>query len=301
MSTQQQRELIATLRRGQLDFRADVATLRADLNDVMARVPVAGDVDHKPTTIGGVNAIDVTIRGVDTASTILYFHGGVYVVGSAAQSVPLVSDLARRAHATAVTVDYRLGPEHPYPAAVDDARAAYEGLLAQGVHAGQIALAGESAGAGLVVATLLALRDVGTPMPSSALLMSPYVDLTLSGETLVSRQASDPILTPEGLRLRVSDYVGRADASDPQISPIFGDLSGLPPLLIQVGSSEILLSDALRLADRAAMADVPVTLEVTPCVPHVFQGFAAMLDEGNAALDRAAMFLRTQLAASQPS
>jgi epsilon-lactone hydrolase len=299
MSRQQQRELIATLQQGQLDFRADVATLRVALNDVMARIPVANDVHHVPTTIGGVNAVDVTIRGIDTANTILYFHGGVYVIGSSAQSVPLVSDLARRAHAKVVTVDYRLAPEHPYPAAVDDARAAYEGLLAQGVDAAQIALAGESAGGGLAVATLLALRDAGTPLPSSAFLMSPYADLTLSGETILENQAIDPILTPEGLRLRVPDYVGRADASDPQISPVFGDLRGLPPLLIQSGSNEILLSDALRLAGRAAIDEVSVTLEVTPGVPHVFQGFAAVLDEGDAALDRASTFLKTQFAATQ--
>ena len=301
MSKQQQLELIAALRQGRLDLAADVATLRVAFNDVMARIPIASDVGHVPTTIGGVNAVDVTIGGIDTANTILYFHGGVYVIGSAAQTVPLVSDLARRAHANAVTVDYRLAPEHPYPAAVDDARAAYEGLLAQGVDAGQIALAGESAGGGLAVATLLALRDAGTPLPSSAFLMSPYADLTLSGETILGNQAIDPILTPEGLRLRVPDYVGRADASNPHISPIFGDLSGLPPLLIQVGSHEILLSDALRLADRAAIAEVPVTLEVTPGVPHVFQGFASVLDEGDAALDRASTFLETQWAATQPS
>jgi acetyl esterase/lipase len=231
----------------------------------------------------------------------LYFHGGVYVIGTAAATVPLVSDLARRAQAKAVTVDYRLAPEYPYPAAIDDARAIYEGLLAQGVEAGHIALAGESAGGGLAVATLIALRNAGLPLPSSALLMSPYADLTLSGETILGRAASDPILTPEGLRLRVVDYVGGADASDPQISPIFADLSGLPPLLIQVGSNEILLSDAVRLAGRAALADVPVTLDVTPGVPHVFQGFAALLDEANAALDRAATFLRTQFAANQSS
>jgi acetyl esterase/lipase len=179
----------------------------------MARIPVASDVDHRPTTVGAVNAIDVTIRGIETSNTILYFHGGVYVIGSAEASVPLASDLARRSRARAVTIDYRLAPEHPYPAAVHDARAAYEGLLAQGVDPGRIALAGESAGAGLAVATLLALRDAGTPLPSSALLMSPYADLTLSGETMLENQAIDPILTPEGLRLRVPDYVGRADAS----------------------------------------------------------------------------------------
>ena len=301
MSKQQQLELIATLRQGQLDLRADVATLRVAFNDVMARIPVASDVDYISTTIGGVNAIDVTIRGIDTANMILYFHGGVYVIGSAATSVPLVSDLARRAQARALTVDYRLAPEHPYPAAVDDARAAYEGLLAQGVDAGQIALAGESAGGGLAVATLLALRDAGTPLPSSAFLMSPYADLTLSGETILENQATDLVLTPEGLRLRVTDYVGGADASNPQISPVFGDLSGLPPLLIQVSSDEILLSDALRLARKAAIDGVPVTLEVTPGVPHVFQGFAPVLDEGNAALDRASTFLKTQFAATQPS
>jgi monoterpene epsilon-lactone hydrolase len=301
MSKQQQLELMATLRQGSLDLGADVATLRAAFEDLMAHVPVASDVDHVPTMIGGVNAVDVTIRGVDTTNTILYFHGGVYVVGSAASSVPLVSDLARRAHARAVTVDYRLAPEHPYPAAVDDARAAYEGLLAEGVDPGQIALAGESAGGGLAVATVLALRDAGTPLPSSVFVMSPYADLTLSGETLLANQAIDPILTPEGIRLRVPDYVGGADASDPQISPIFGDLRGLPPLLIQVGSHEILLSDALRLAGRAAIDEVPVTLEVTPGVPHVFQGFAAVLDEGGAALDRAATFLETQFTAAQSS
>jgi epsilon-lactone hydrolase len=301
MSKQQRDALMGILRGGGLDLESDPATLRAAFNELMAHVPVADDVDHEPTTIGGVSAIDVRIRGVDTANTILYFHGGVYVIGTAVATVPLVSDLARRAHARVVTVDYRLAPEHPYPAAVDDARAVYQGLLAQGVNAGQIALAGESAGGGLVVATLLALRDAGIPLPSSAFVMSPYADLTLSGESILEKEASDPILTPVGLRLRVPDYVGSADASDPQISPIFGDLSGLPPLLIQVGSSEVLLSDAVRLAGRAAMDDVPVSLEVTPGVPHVFQGFAAMLDEGNAALDRAAAFLRTQFAASQPS
>jgi monoterpene epsilon-lactone hydrolase len=301
VSKQQQLDLIATLRQGSLDLTADVATMRNALDELMARIPIAADVDHVPTTVGGVNAVDVAIRGVDTANTILYFHGGVYVIGSAATTVPLVSDLARRAQAKAVTVDYRLAPEHPYPAAVDDARAAYEGLLAQGVDPDQIALAGESAGGGLAVALLLALRDAGTPLPSSALLMSPYADLTLSGETILENEALDPILTPEGLRLRVPDYVGSADASNPQISPIFGDLSGLPPLLIQVGGHEILLSDALRLADRAALDEVPVTLEVTPGVPHVFQGFAAVLDEGDAALDRASTFLKTQFAALQPS
>ena len=301
MSKEQQRALDAMLRQGQLDFSADVPTLRAAFNEVMARVPVPGDVDQNVTTIGGVGGVEVAIHGTSAANVILYFHGGVYVVGSAATSVPLVSAVARRTGAKALTVDYRLAPEHPYPAAVEDAQAAYEGLLEQGFDPGQIALAGESAGGGLAVAVLLALRDAGMPLPSCALLMSPYADLTLSGDTFVTKQAVDPILTPDGVRLRVPDYVAGADPADPRISPVFGDLKGLPPLLIQVGSHEILLSDAIRLAGRAAEADVPVTLEVVAGVPHVFQGFAAVLDEADAALGRAADFLNANFAVTQRS
>jgi epsilon-lactone hydrolase len=301
MTKQQQVTLDAILREGRLDLGTDAQTLRAAFDETMKRVPVADDVEQSPTTISGVDAVEVMIREADSSNVFLYFHGGVYVIGSAAASVPLVSELARRADAKGITLDYRLAPEHPFPAAVEDARAAYEGLLGQGVDPAHIALAGESAGCGLAVATLLGLREAGLPLPCCAFLMSPYVDLTLSGETLLTKAAVDPILTPDGLRLRVPEYVNGANAADPLISPVFGDLRGLPPLLIQVGSHETLLSDALRLAGRAATADVQVTLEVTPGVPHVFQGFAAALDEGDAALDRAAVFMKDQLAATQPT
>jgi acetyl esterase/lipase len=295
MSKEQQLQLDAILRQGGLDTSADVPTLRAAFGELMARVPVAPDVQQKPVEIGGVAGVEVTVAGNEAETVILYFHGGVYVIGYAAATVPLVGDLVRRTGTKAITLEYRLGPEHPYPAAVDDARAAYEGLLAQGIAPAQIALAGESAGGGLAVATLLSLREAGVALPSCAYLMSPYADLTLSGETLAGKSELDPLLSPEGLRARVPDYVGGADAADPYISPIFGDLRGLPPLLIQVGSHEVLLSDALRLAGRAAIADVPVTLEVTPGVPHVFQAYAGLLDEAGAALDRASAFVRTQL------
>ena len=299
MTEQQQVMLDAILRQGQLDLLADAQTLRAAFAEVMSRVPVADDVEQIPTTVGGVDAIEITIQGDEPSNVILYFHGGVYVIGSAAASVSLVSELARRTTSKAISVDYRLAPEHPYPAAVEDARAAYEGLVAQGVDPHRIALAGESAGCGLAVATLLGLRDDDRPLPACVFLMSPYVDLTLSGETLRTRQAVDPTLTPDGLRVRVPEYLDGAHADDPRISPIFGDLRGLPPLLIQVGSNEILLSDALRLAARAATADVETTLEVTPHVPHVFQGFAAALDEGDAALDRAAAFMKARLGGAE--
>jgi epsilon-lactone hydrolase len=296
MTTEQQAQLDAILRQGGLDTAGDVTKLRSAFNELMSHVPVAPDIGQRPLKVGGVDAIEVTIAGTGDNNVILYFHGGVYVIGTAVATVPLVGDLARRSETRAISLDYRLGPEHPYPAAIDDARAAYEGLLAEGFAPGQIALAGESAGGGLVVATMLALREAGLPLPSCGFLMSPYVDLTLAGETLTTREALDPVLTPVGLRTRVPDYVGRADAADPLISPIFGDLSGLPPLLIQVGTHEVLLSDALRLAERAALSDVAVTLEVTPGVPHVFQGFAGLLDEAATALDRAAQFFKTHFA-----
>jgi epsilon-lactone hydrolase len=298
MSKQQQVQLDAILRQGGLDTSADVPALRAAFSELMAAVPVAPDIQQRSLEVGGVAGLEVTIEGNDVENVILYFHGGVYVIGSAAATVPLVGDLVRRTGASAVTLDYRLAPEDPYPAAVEDARAAYLGLLDQGVAPAQIALAGESAGGGLAVALLLSLREAGEPLPSCGYLMSPYVDLTLSGETLAAKQEVDPLLTPDGLRARVPDYVGEADASDPLISPVFGDLRELPPLLIQAGSHEVLLSDAVRLAAQAAICDVPVTLEVTPGVPHVFQAYAGLLDEAGAALDRGSAFLKAQFAHS---
>ena len=295
MSKEQQGQLDAILRQGRIDTTADVASVRAAFDALTAQTPVPADVQQRPVDLGGVTGIEVTVASNESGPVILYFHSGVYVIGTAAATVPLVADLARRTVATAVTVDYRLAPEHPYPAAVDDARAAYAGLLARGIDPARIVLAGESAGAGLAVATLLTARDTGLPMPACALLLSPYADLTLSGDTLVDREALDPILTPAGLRVRAPQYLAGADASDPLISPIFGDLRGLPPLLIQAGSHEILLSDAIRLAARAATSDVAVTLDVTPGVPHVFQGFAAFLDEGAAALERASAFVKTHI------
>jgi epsilon-lactone hydrolase len=296
MSKEQQLQLDTILRSGQIDADADVPTLRAAFAGFTSQVPVPPDVEQVPATLGGVDAIEVSTPGAAADRVILYFHSGVYVIGSAAATVPLVAELVRRTGVRARTVDYRLAPEHPYPAAVDDALAAYEGLLAEGFDPGRIALAGESAGAGLAVALLLRLRDRGATLPACAVLFSPYVDLTLSGDTMSSKEAVDPLLAPESLRLRVLDYVADADPADPCISPVFGDLTGLPPLLIQVGSHEVLLSDAVRLAARAASDDVSVALEVTPGVPHVFQTFVALLDEAGIALDHASAFLTTHVA-----
>ena len=300
MSQKQRDALDQLLRDAPLDLGGDVAEQRVIFEEMMAAVPVPADVTTSSRSLGGIPVVEVEVAGADHSSVIFYLHGGAYAIGTAASSVGLASDLARRAGAGLVTVDYRLAPEHPHPAAIDDAVAAYRGLLDSGVAASAIAIAGESAGAGLAAATLVALKHVGLPQPSGAVLMSPWADLTLSGESISGKATVDPALTPEGLRRRAVDYVAAGDRRAELVSPIFADLTGLPPLLIQAGSHEILLDDATRLAARAAAADVAVGLEVTPGVPHVFQGFAAMLDEGNAALTTAGEFLRAHLDGPRP-
>jgi epsilon-lactone hydrolase len=194
-----------------------------------------------------------------------------------------------------ISVNYRLAPENPYPAALDDAVAAYLAVVGQ-TPASHLAVSGESAGGGLATALMVRLVAEGLPLPAASVLLSPWVDLTLAGDTMVSKASIDPsVLTPEGLRERVPDYVGDADPATPLVSPIFANLTGLPPMLIQVGSHEILLDDAVRLAGVAAAHDVNVTLQVTPEVPHVFQAFAAILDEGKVAVEHVGAFLRTHV------
>jgi monoterpene epsilon-lactone hydrolase len=221
------------------------------------------------------------------------------VISDAFLATGLASEVGRRAHARVISVDYRLAPEHPYPAAVDDGLAAYEGLLQNGIASSDIVFAGESAGGGLAIATMVKARDRGLPLPAAAYVMSPYVDLTLAGETMETKRELDPLLGRDLLQPRVADYVSQDYASFGLVSPIFADLSGLPPLIIQAGSHEVLLDDALRLARHAAVADVEITLTVTPGVPHVFQGFAAMLEEGAVALDRAGELLSAYLARAE--
>jgi acetyl esterase/lipase len=297
MSQQQRDALDELLRSGPLDLGGNVKEQRLIFEEMMGAVPVPADVAVSPGSLGGIPVVNIDVDGAEAEHVILYFHGGAYAVGTAASSVGLASDLGRRARARLVSVDYRLAPEHPYPAALEDAVAVYRGLIASGRSPSAIAIAGESAGAGLVAATLVTLMRAGLPLPSAALMMSPWVDLTLSGDSMSEKCELDPALTPEGLKRRVGDYVGAGDPADGLLSPIFADLTGLPPLLVQVGSHEILLDDATRLAARAAAADVAVTLQVTPEVPHVFQAFASMLDEAGAALTEAGAFLRLHFAA----
>jgi len=296
VSTEQKTSLDAILRKSAFPADLEVSELRRLLKELTSAQPLPADVTVTAATLGGVPTAEVTVDGIEPRHVVLYFHGGVYVLGDAFQAAGLAAQIARRTSARVISVDYRLAPEHPYPAAVDDALAAYEALLENGNAPSDIAFAGESAGGGLAVATLVNARDHGLPQPAAAFVMSPYADLTLAGTTMETKREVDPLLSRENLQARVPDYTSGHDAAAGLISPIFADLSGLPPMIIQAGSHEVLLDDAVRLARQAATADVEVALDITPGVPHVFQAYYPFLDEAGAALDRAGQLLSAHLA-----
>jgi monoterpene epsilon-lactone hydrolase len=299
VSTEQRDTLDAILRQSAFPAGSDVSEQRRLLRALLSAQPLPADVTVTAAALGGVRTAEITVDGVEPRHLVLYFHGGVYVMGDALLAAELASQVGRRTQAKAISVDYRLGPEHPYPAAVDDALTAYRALLQGGTAADDIVFAGESAGGGLAIATLVNARDHQLPQPAAAFVMSPYADLTLAGTTLETKGKADPLLSREALQARIADYTAGQDAALGLISPIFADLSGLPPLIIQAGTHEVLLDDALRLARRAAFDDVEVTLDITPGVPHVFQAYHQILDEGAAALDRAGRFLSAQLAVAE--
>jgi monoterpene epsilon-lactone hydrolase len=296
VSIEQQQTLDAILRQAAFPPDSDVNEQRRLLRELLSAQPLPADVTVTASELGGVPTAEITVDGIEPRHVVLYFHAGVYVMGDAALSADLASQVARRTDAKAISVDYRLAPEHPYPAAVDDALAAYEALLHDGMASSDIAFAGESAGGGLAVATLVNARDHGLPLPAAAFVMSPYADLTLAGTSMETRRAADPLLSREALQARVPDYTSGHDAALGLISPVFADLSGLPPLIIQAGGHEVLLDDAVRLAQQAISADVQVSLDITPGVPHVFQAYYPMLDEAAAALDTAGQLLSAYLA-----
>jgi monoterpene epsilon-lactone hydrolase len=299
VSTEQRENLEAILRQSAFPADIDVSEQRRLLRELTSAQPLPADVTVTAATLGGVPTAEITLEGIEPRHVVLYFHGGVYVLGDAFQAAGLAAQVGKRTHAKVISVDYRLAPEHPYPAAVDDALAAYEALLDNGTAPSDIALAGESAGGGLAIATLVNARDHGLPLPAAAFVMSPYADLTLAGATMETKHAADPLLSRENLQARVPDYTSGQDAAVGLISPVFADLSGLPPLIIQAGTHEVLLDDAVRLARQAATADVEVILDITPGVPHVFQAYYPILDEAAAALDRAGQLLSAHLAGAE--
>ena len=290
--TSEQRELVhRILRDAPFDLGGDVVTQRPMLEQMLTARPLPHDVRTTAGELGGVPAVFIEIADTPSRGVLLHMHGGGFALGSATGSVGLAAELARKAGMTAVSIDYRLAPEHPYPAALHDVLAAYRALLDREGGAEHIVVTGESAGGNLAVEVLVAAVRETMPVPAAAVVFSPMTDLTVTGDSYTSKADLDPTITADAIRHRAADYLAGNDPADPNVSPIFADLTGLPPLLIQAGSHEVLLDDATRLATRAAADDVAVTLDVTPGVPHVFQAFASLLDEGDQALDRAAVFI----------
>ena len=265
---------------------------RAQMEVGLTQFQLPTDVSCDPVDAGGVPAEWIATPGVVAERVICYLHGGGYVLGSINTHREMVSRLSRAAGARVLILDYRLAPENPFPAAVDDSLAAYRWLLSVGVDPARLVIAGESAGGGLTVATLVALRDAGDPLPRAGICLSPWVDLECLGESMVTKAEIDPVATRDGTLMLAKAYLGNTDPRTPLASPLYADLTGLPPLLIQVGTAECLFDDAARLADRARAAGVDVILEPWDDMIHMWHMFAAMLPEGQQAIDRIGEFIR---------
>lgn len=271
-----------------------IEEVRARIESLIGSLPIAPDVTITPVDARGVEGEWVVSDQADAGRVVLYLHGGGYVICSVRTHRELACRLSRSASARLFLPEYRLAPEHPHPAAVDDALTAYRWLLEdEGVDPARLVVAGDSAGGGLTVATLVAARDAGLPMPAAAVCLSPWVDLEGIGDSMTTKAALDPMISAEGLKRGADMYLNGQDARTPLAAPLYADLTGLPPLLIQVGTAETLLDDSVRLAERARAAGVDVELEEWEDMIHVFQAFAGLLPEGQQAIDRVGEFVRS--------
>ncbi len=256
------------------------------------KAPLAEDVRCEVMDAGGVPGEWISTPEAIGEKVLYYLHGGGYVMCSINTHREMISRLARAAGARALAINYRLAPENPFPAAVADATAAYRWLLSTGVDPARVVIAGDSAGGGLTVASLLALRDAEEPLPAAGICISPWVDMEGLGESMNTKAGVDPTVGKDGIADMGKTYLGGADPRTPLAAPIYADLKGLPPLLIQVGTAEVLLDDSTRLAERAKSAGVDVILEPWEDMIHVWHSYAHILPEGQQAIDRIGEFIR---------
>jgi acetyl esterase/lipase len=275
-------------------FDGTLGDMRARWDAQAAGMPLPPGVTAAPVDAGGVRAEWIR-AGEDGRGALVYFHGGGYVMGSIATHRLLLAALAAATGLPVLAVDYRLAPEHPHPAAVEDAARAYRWVLGRGADPRAIVVAGDSAGGGLAVATLVALRDAGDALPAGGVCISPWTDLTLESATIRSKADVDPLVPHRILAMGAEAYLAGAPATTPTASPLFAELAGLPPLLVQVGTEEVLLDDARELARRARAAGVDVTLEVWEEMFHVWHAFAMLLPEGRQAIDRIGAWVRARI------
>ena len=275
----------------------DYKQRRKDMDARGLQYGLARDVSVEPVSANGVRAEWTSTPQADRGSALLYLHGGGFVIGSLDSHRHLVSEAGRAAKAWALALDYRLSPEHPFPAAVDDSVAGYRFLLSRGYKPGRIAIAGDSAGGGLVVSAMVAIRDAGLPQPGCGWCISPWVDLEAIGETMSTKAAADPMVQRANISDMARMYLNGGDPCLPLAAPIYADLTGLAPLLIQVGAAETLLDDAIRLAKTAGAADVRVDLQIWPEMVHVWHLFHPELKAGRRAIERGGAFVCASMAA----
>ena len=269
---------------------------RQRLDEIGSVWPVASDVTLAPVDVDGIGGEWSTVPGSDSSRVLLFLHGGGYCSGSIISHRRMVSEAGRAAGVRTLAIAYRLAPENPFPAAFDDALNAWHFLRGHGIGAEHIAIGGDSAGGGLSLAVALKLRDNKEKLPACLWLVSPWTDLTMSGSTLVTKDAVDPLIHKGYLCELADAYLGRAaDRKDPSVSPLFAELTGMPPMLIQVGSAETLLDDSVRLAGATGQADVPVSLEIWPHMIHAWHLWNARLEPGREALRSAGTFMREHL------
>jgi epsilon-lactone hydrolase len=285
--------LVERMRANRTAGPQSIEDLRANMEEVGRKFTPPADISFTPVGADGVPGEWASPPGPDTGTVILYLHGGGYGVGSIASHRHLVAQLALASAARAFSIDYRLAPEHQFPAAVEDAVAAARWLLRQGVKPGRLVFAGDSAGGGLAIATCLALRDAGDPLPAALVCMSPLTDLAKEGESMRTKIDLDPMVNPEGSAAYARRYVGEhGDLKAPLASPLYADLRNLPPMQILVGTWETLLDDSTRIAQRARAAGVEVDLQVWDEMIHIWPYFADIIPEGKEAIARMGDFIR---------
>lgn len=295
MASEQLQVIINAMRAAPVLDQPTVQEQRDNFEKGSALRPLPADVRTQVVDASGVPAEWVSIEGNAATPTVLFLHGGGYCIGSINTHRLWAADTARATGGRVLLVDYRLAPEHPHPAAVDDAIAAYRWLLRQEIDPGALAMIGDSAGGGLTAATLLALHDAGDPLPAAAVLFSPWLDLTCTSESFQNKAEQDCVLSQLNLSTWAQMYAddGRRE---PLVSPLYGDLSGLPPMLVLVGTAELLLDDSTQFTERARAAGVDVTLEVWDDMIHIWPILAWMLPEGQQAIERSATFIKERVA-----
>ena len=289
------RQIRATLVNDRETLHVPLDTERREWQAAAQQTILPSNITIVPAAAAGVAGEWVSSPDAAPQAVLYYLHGGGYSAGSCVTHRELAARICFASGVRVLLIYYRLAPEHPFPVALEDATASYQWLLAQGIPAGRIVIGGDSSGGGLAMATMLWLRERAVALPAAGVLLSPWTDLALTGPSMQTRAEIDPLCSREALQRAARWYLAGADPTHPFASPVYADLHGLPPLLIQVGDHEVLLSDSTRLAERAQASRVEITLEVWDDLWHVFQGWAGALPEARQAIERIGAFVRQQL------